>query len=100
MVENGVVTTLSDAEVEAGLAPLSGWSRAGNTIEKTYELATFPDAIAFVTRVAFLAEAANHHPDLDVRWRRVRVVLTTHDQGGITDNDLELAGAIEGLDTR
>lgn len=100
MVENGVVTTLSDAEVEAGLAPLSGWSRAGNTIEKTYELATFPDAIAFVTRVAFLAEAANHHPDLDVRWRRVRVALTTHDQGGITDNDLELAGAIEGLDTR
>jgi len=100
MVDNGVVAVLSDAQVDAGLADLTDWSRAGDAIETTYELASFPDAVAFVTRVAFLAEAANHHPDLDIRWRRVRVVLSTHDEGGITDKDLALAEAIEALGAR
>jgi len=100
MVDNGGVAALSDADVEAGLGDLPGWSRVGDTIETTYELATFPDAVAFVTRVAFLAEAANHHPDLDIRWRKARVALTTHDEGGITDKDLELARSIEGLGVR
>ena len=88
---------LSDDEIRSGLAALSGWERRDDEIEKTYQLASFPDAIAFVTRVAFLAEKANHHPDLDVRWRNVRVVLSTHDEGGITGRDLALAGEIEGV---
>ena len=64
---------------------------------RRYELPSFPDAIAFVTRVGFLAEKANHHPDLDVRWRKVRVGLSTHDEGGITGRDLGLAGEIESV---
>jgi len=91
------MTRLSDQAINAALAELPGWSRSGDAIEATYERATFPDAVAFVTRVAFLAEAANHHPDLDIRWRKVRVVLSTHDEGGITDKDLDLARSIEAV---
>jgi 4a-hydroxytetrahydrobiopterin dehydratase len=90
---------LSDAEVETALAALPGWSRSGAEIEKTYECASFPDAVAFVVRIGFLAEAADHHPDLDVRWRRVRVALTTHDSGGLTENDTALAKQIEGVES-
>jgi 4a-hydroxytetrahydrobiopterin dehydratase len=93
----GRTPLLPEPEVAAALAALPGWSRAGDEIEKAFELATFADAIAFVVRVGFLAEAADHHPDLDVRWRRVRVALTTHDSGGLTALDLELARQIEGV---
>jgi 4a-hydroxytetrahydrobiopterin dehydratase len=90
---------LSDDEVSKGLGDLPGWSRAGDAVEKTFELASFPDAVAFVTRVGFLAEAADHHPDLDIRWRKVRVALSTHSEGGITAKDLSLAGEIEAVAT-
>jgi 4a-hydroxytetrahydrobiopterin dehydratase len=86
---------LSDAEVSSGLAALPGWSREGDEITKQFELPTFMDAIRFVDRVAEQAEAANHHPDLDIRYRKVRVVLTTHSEGGISDKDLALADEIE-----
>ncbi len=86
---------LSDDEIAGGLESLAGWSRAGDEIEKVYELDSFPGAVAFVTRVGFLAERADHHPDLDIRWRKVRVALSTHSEGGITDKDLSLAGEIE-----
>ena len=88
---------LSDDEIRSGLAELPGWGRGDDEIEKTYELASFPDAVAFVTRVGFLAEKSDHHPDLDVRWRNVRVALSTHSEGGITDKDLALAGEIESV---
>ena len=88
---------LSDDEITVGLADLPGWERRDDEIEKTYDLPSFPDAVAFVTRVGFLAENANHHPDLDVRWHKVRVGLSTHDEGGITSRDLGLAGEIEGV---
>jgi 4a-hydroxytetrahydrobiopterin dehydratase len=94
---------LSDESVSARLSDLPGWSVTGNEradgsgrgIEKIFELADFPTAIAFVVAVGFLAEAADHHPDVDVRWRTVRVFLTTHDAGGLTEKDLALAGQIE-----
>jgi 4a-hydroxytetrahydrobiopterin dehydratase len=88
---------LSDDEIRTGLADLPGWERRDGEIEKTYEMPSFPDAIAFVTRVGFLAEKADHHPDLDVRWRKVRVKLSTHSEGGITDKDLALARGIESV---
>lgn len=88
---------LSDAEVAAGLAVLSGWARAGDAIRKDFVLESFPAAIAFVVRVGFLAEAADHHPDLDLRWRTVTVELTTHAAGGLTRRDLDLAGQIEAV---
>jgi 4a-hydroxytetrahydrobiopterin dehydratase len=88
---------LSDDEIRTGLASLPGWERRDDEIEKVYELPSFADAIAFVTRVGFVAESADHHPDLDVRWRKVRVALSTHSEGGITDKDVEIAGEIEAL---
>jgi 4a-hydroxytetrahydrobiopterin dehydratase len=91
----GPMPLLSEDEIASALDGLPGWSRAGGEIAKTFERASFADAIAFVVRIGFLAEAADHHPDLDIRWRRVRVALTTHDSGGLTANDTELAGKIE-----
>jgi 4a-hydroxytetrahydrobiopterin dehydratase len=100
---------LNDESVSQGLSDLPGWTLtgdeagdeagegAGRAIEKTFELAGFPAAIAFVVRVGFLAEGADHHPDLDVRWRTVRVLLTTHAAGGLTQKDLTLAHEIEGV---
>jgi 4a-hydroxytetrahydrobiopterin dehydratase len=88
---------LSDAELTEALAGLPGWAREGDVVAKTYELATFPAAIALVADIAERAEAANHHPDIDIRYRRVRVALSTHDEGGITEKDLALATEIEAL---
>jgi 4a-hydroxytetrahydrobiopterin dehydratase len=86
---------LADQDVAEALAALPGWERAGDEIVKTFERASFPAAIAFVVRIGFLAEAADHHPDLDIRWRKVRVALTTHDSGGLTALDMQLAQQIE-----
>jgi 4a-hydroxytetrahydrobiopterin dehydratase len=85
---------LDDAEIATALDGLAGWSRAGDEITRTFECASFPDAIAFVVRIGFFAEAANHHPDIDVRWRKVQIALTTHDAGGLTALDMSLATQI------
>ena len=89
-------TALDDDQIATRLTTLTGWEREGDEIVKTFTLATFPEAIAFVTRLADRAEAANHHPDIDIRWRKVRIALTTHDAGGLTDLDFDLANEIEG----
>lgn len=86
---------LSDSEVDQALARLSGWSREGDQIVKWYELPSFLPAIDFVRAIAELAEAANHHPDLDIRYNRVRVALSTHDAGGLTQKDFDLATQID-----
>jgi 4a-hydroxytetrahydrobiopterin dehydratase len=91
------MATLADAEITARLAALPGWTREGDEIVKTFDRGTFAAAIAFVVRIGFFAEAADHHPDLDVRWKRVKVALTTHDAGGLTSNDFDLATQIEGI---
>jgi 4a-hydroxytetrahydrobiopterin dehydratase len=79
------------------LAGLQGWTMDGQEIRRTFVCASFPAAIAFVTQVGFLAEAAAHHPDIDIRWRNVTLALTTHDAGGLTAKDFDLAAAIEQL---
>jgi 4a-hydroxytetrahydrobiopterin dehydratase len=86
---------LSDSEVEARMEDVADWTRQGDTIRKTFQLASFPGAIGFVTQIAFLAEAAGHHPDIDIRWRKVTVALTTHDAGGLTQQDFDLAAQID-----
>jgi 4a-hydroxytetrahydrobiopterin dehydratase len=86
---------LSDTEIEGRLGQLAGWKREGHEIRKTFQLSSFPMAIAFVTQVGFLAEAAGHHPDIDIRWRNVTLALTTHDAGGLTAKDFDLAGQID-----
>lgn len=89
------MSRLSESEIAAQLEGLSGWSRRGDEIVKTYKLPGFPAAIAFVTQVAFLAEAAGHHPDIDIRYNKVTLALTTHDAGGLTAKDFELAAAAD-----
>ena len=88
---------LEDGEIAVRLEDLAGWEREGDEIVKTYRLPSFPAAIAFVTQVGFLAEAAVHHPDIDVRYNQVRLALTTHDAGGLTAKDFDLAAAIDEL---
>lgn len=88
---------LDTEEVQAALGDLPGWEAGGNEIRKRFELADFRAAVAFVVRIAFEAEAADHHPDLDIRYRRVTVVLSTHSEGGVTAKDLALAAAIEAV---
>jgi 4a-hydroxytetrahydrobiopterin dehydratase len=88
---------LSTAEIEAAIRDLPGWAHRDGMIAKTYAHDTFPEAILFVSAVAHLAEAANHHPDIDIRYSKVTLALVTHDQGGITTRDVSLAKQIEAI---
>lgn len=87
---------LGDDAIQQGLAGLSGWERDGQTLVRTVELDDFPQAIKVVDRVAVLAEQANHHPDIDIRWRTLTFRCSTHSEGGVTQADLDMAGAIDG----
>ena len=86
---------LSDEAVTEALAGLPGWERDGNAITRTVTLPSFPAAIAVVDDVATAAEDAQHHPDIDIRWRTLRFALATHDRGGVTELDLALAAEID-----
>lgn len=90
--------TLAPEEVDAALAEQGlSWERAGDELVTTVELRDFAAALAFVNAVGAAAEAANHHPDIDIRWNKVHLVLTTHDSGGLTVLDLALASTIDRL---
>lgn len=89
------MATLSDIEIQRELSALAGWSRKGNEITKTFQFDGFPAAVAFVQAIVPIAEGMNHHPDVDVRYSRVIIKLSTHDQGGITKKDLTQARKIE-----
>ena len=86
---------LSDLEIQRALGGLPGWSRRGDTLTKTFAFERFTDGISFINRVAKVADEMNHHPDIDVRYTKITIVLSTHDAGGITQSDLELAERIE-----
>lgn len=94
-VDNGHMAKLSDDQIEAGLQGLPEWRREGDEIVRDYDCGTFPAAIQLVNQIADYAEAANHHPDIDIRWKNVRIALTTHDDGGLSQRDLDLAAQIE-----
>jgi 4a-hydroxytetrahydrobiopterin dehydratase len=83
-----------DERVTDALEGLTDWQRDGNAIVRTATLPSFPAAIEAVRAVAEIAEARNHHPDIDIRWRTVTFRCSTHSEGGITDLDIELAGEI------
>jgi 4a-hydroxytetrahydrobiopterin dehydratase len=91
---------LTDAEIREALAALPGWSLADGMLVKTYEHPTFPEAIVFVNAVAHLAEIANHHPDVDIRYSKITLRLVTHDSGGITAKDVALAKEVEAARAR
>jgi 4a-hydroxytetrahydrobiopterin dehydratase len=85
---------LTETEIQERLARVPGWERRGQEIRRTWTFAGFGGSMAFVNRVAVLAEAADHHPDIDVRYSKVTLVLTTHDAGGLTAGDFALAETI------
>ena len=88
---------LDDAEVKRRLASLSGWDVRQGRLHKEFAFASFPDAFSFMTRVAFLAEKLDHHPDWSNSYDKVVVDLSSHDVGGISARDFRLATGIDGL---
>lgn len=85
---------LSTDDLTTRLATLDGWTGDANSISRTVELPTFPAAIEVVARVAEVAETMDHHPDIDIRWRKVTFSCTSHSEGGVTERDFELAHRI------
>lgn len=89
---------LSDAEIENRLSALSGWRREGDAIVKEFVFGGFTEATQFIAKLAAPANAMDHHPDVQLyRYKRVKVILTTHSAGGLTQNDFDLAAKIDAL---
>lgn len=88
---------LTPTEIEQELAALAGWAQAGNQITRTFTLASFPAALAFASAVGHLAERADHHPDILIRYRQVTLTLSTHSAGGLTAKDFDLAAEIDAI---
>ena len=91
---------LSDDEVDAAARTLDGWERSDGALRRSVTFGSFLDGIDGVRRIAELAERADHHPDIDIRWRTVNLALSTHSAGGITEQDVALAREIDALFAR
>jgi 4a-hydroxytetrahydrobiopterin dehydratase len=85
------MTRLNATQIKTALAAVPDWQRRGMKITRTFQFKDFPAAIQFVAAIAKLAEKAWHHPDIDIRWNKVTLTLTTHDAGGLTEKDFALA---------
>jgi 4a-hydroxytetrahydrobiopterin dehydratase len=88
---------LTSAQIKTALPSVPDWKKTGAAITRTYQFKDFPAAIKFVNAVAKPAEKANHHPDIDIRWNKVTLTLSTHDAGGLTQKDFSLAKQFDGL---
>ena len=88
---------LSDTEIDERLEGLDGWERSGEAIVKEFENGDFKGSVDFANRLLQEAEGMNHHPDLEISWSTVKVTTSTHSEGGLTDNDFELARKIDAL---
>ncbi len=91
------MATLSDADIEKKLKDLKGWRHREETLVKSFDRGDFVGSVKFVDSIVEPAEAMNHHPDIAIAWSQVEVTLTTHAEGGVTDNDFELAKKIDEL---
>jgi len=89
------VPRLGETQIAVGLERLPEWAQVGDTIQRTYSFKNFVEAMAFVDRAAATAEAVQHHPDMLIRYNRVTITLSTHDAGGISQKDLDMAGALD-----
>jgi 4a-hydroxytetrahydrobiopterin dehydratase len=89
------MSRLADGDIQTRLAALAGWERQGDAIRRTYSFDGFKGSMAFVNRIAALADALDHHPDILIEYSRVTLTLSTHDAGGLTDRDFELARQID-----
>jgi 4a-hydroxytetrahydrobiopterin dehydratase len=94
------MAALSESEVQSALADLPGWQYQGNAIQRQFQFPAFTDLMVFVNQLAEMAEEANHHPDLDVRYNRLLVSLTSHDSGGVTRRDVKMAAKISEMEKR
>jgi 4a-hydroxytetrahydrobiopterin dehydratase len=92
-----VMAKLNEKQIQAALRTVKGWKLDGGEITKTVTKKDFVHAMGFVQQVALVAEKMNHHPDIDIRWNKVKFTLSTHSEGGLTTNDFELAKRINGL---
>ena len=88
---------LSPTDLNVHLAGVPSWRESRNEISRTFQFPDFRAALRFVNRVGELAETAGHHPDMDIRYSKVRLALSTHDAGGLTDKDFRLAQQIDQL---
>ena len=88
---------LSNEEINQKLKELNGWDLEESAIKKTFEFKNFLESIEFVNKVSTIAEELNHHPDILINYNRVTIALSTHDEGGVTDKDINLAKKIENL---
>ena len=88
---------IGPAALATAMETLPLWSGSTTSLERTITAPDFLTAVRVVDDVAVAAEEANHHPDIDIRWRRVRVALSTHDAGGVTEKDLDLARTIDSI---
>lgn len=88
---------LDDAQIDDFIGRSPEWARENDAIVRTFEFGDFVEAMGFVTAVALRAERAFHHPDIDVRWNKVTLRLSTHSEGGVTDKDTELASQFDSL---
>lgn len=91
------MSKLNASEIKSALAAVPEWTRKGGTISRTYQFKDFPAAIQFVNIAAEIAERAWHHPDIDIRWNKVTLTLATHDAGGLTEKDFDLAQKFDRL---
>ncbi len=87
---------LSADQIQENIADLPSWSLNGDSLQRTFRFDDFVGSMAFVEKVADLAEEMNHHPDIMIRFNKVTLTLSTHDAGGITENDFTLASATDG----
>jgi len=94
------MSRLNASQIKSARAAVPEWKRNGAVIARTFQFKDFPAAIRFVDAVAELAESAWHHPDIDIRWNKVTLTLTTHDEGGLTKKDFVLARKFDGLSLR
>lgn len=90
---------LSEADIQSELGKLPDWAEVGGQIQRTFEFADFPAAVAFVNRIAEVAEERQHHPDIMIRYNKVTLALTTHDSGGITEKDFAMAESADTVAT-
>jgi len=95
MARAGALEKLSAESIKGWLSARKGWKRRANKLPKEFDFDSFRNSIVFVNRIATLADDMNHHPDIDVRYSKVTVTVTTHDAGGITEKDLDLAEQID-----
>jgi len=92
------MSLLSQDEITKNLSSLSNWMKEGNLIEKQFQFNDFVEALSFVNKVGEEAEKMNHHPDIFIHsWNKVKITISTHSEGGITQKDFQLAEKIEGL---